>query len=108
MNSHQPNSDDQRYRLCIISKKDLLKLIPYSDQHLGRLEKAGKFPRRIQLGENRVGWLLWQVEAWIQSRTPRGGPDEEGSGGVPLSPLPQLRGGGAAMPIPQGGARHDR
>ncbi len=105
MNSDRLNNNDSLYRLRIISKKELRTIVPYSDQHLLRLEKASKFPRRLQLGENRVGWLLWQVDAWVQSRMPRGGPDDEGSGGVPLSPLPQLRGGGATMSIPsKGGA----
>ncbi|MFZ1105907.1 MAG: AlpA family phage regulatory protein [Hyphomicrobiaceae bacterium] len=33
-----------------------------------RLEKKGKFPRRIQVGPNRVAWLLSEVEAWISDR----------------------------------------
>ena len=38
------------YRL--VDKKGLKTIygIPYSHQHIARLEKAGKFPRRIQLG----------------------------------------------------------
>lgn len=45
--------------------------IPFSRQHLGRLEKAGQFPARIQLGECSVGWLEGEVDDWIRSR-PRG------------------------------------
>jgi prophage regulatory protein len=33
-----------------------------------KLEKAGKFPRRIVVGANRVGWLLSEVEDWINQR----------------------------------------
>lgn len=36
-----------------------------------RLEKAGKFPRRVRCGENSVGWFLDEVLAWLESR-PRG------------------------------------
>ena len=57
MSNSDSNFDRLKY-LQIISKKELLKLVPYSDQHILRLEKAGKFPRRIDLGENRVGWRL--------------------------------------------------
>jgi prophage regulatory protein len=107
MHSDHQNGNDPLYHLRMISKKELLKLIPYSDQHLLRLEKAGKFPRRIALGQNRVSWFVWQIEAWQRSRTTlpvpaistRGNPDDEGSGGAPLAPLPQLRGGGATMSI---------
>ena len=55
----------------IISKKELLRIVPYCDQHILRLEKKGKFPRRLQVGENRVGWDYDQIVAWIKSRKPR-------------------------------------
>lgn len=58
------------YRL--VDKKGLKTIygIPYSHQHIARLEKAGKFPRRIQLGQCRVAWYSAHVEAWIASRVP--------------------------------------
>jgi prophage regulatory protein len=55
-------------KLVIISKKELIKLVPYTATHIGRLERAGKFPKRLQLGECRVGWLFTEVEAWIEER----------------------------------------
>lgn len=33
-----------------------------------RLESAGRFPRRRQLGANSVGWLEGEVEQWARSR----------------------------------------
>jgi prophage regulatory protein len=38
-----------------------------------RLERAGKFPKRVKLGENSVGWRLDEVEAWLESRPRVGG-----------------------------------
>ncbi|MGE3227862.1 MAG: helix-turn-helix transcriptional regulator [Hyphomicrobium sp.] len=70
MSKTDDNFDRLRH-LQIISKKELLKLVPYSDQHILRLEKAGKFPKRIDLGENRVGWHLVSIETWINSRQTR-------------------------------------
>jgi len=70
-------SDDNRKdppslrHLRIITQKDLRALVPYTPQHVLRLEKAGKFPRRLQLGQNRVGWRLIDIEAWIEARTPK-------------------------------------
>ncbi|NSY37524.1 AlpA family transcriptional regulator [Leisingera sp. ANG59] len=52
----------------ILSKLQLKKLVLYSPQHVARLEKAGKFPKRIQLGPNRVGWVESEVLDWLQSR----------------------------------------
>ncbi len=56
------------YRL--VDKKGLKTIygIPYSPQHIARLEKAGKFPKRIRLGQCRVAWYCSAVESWIASR----------------------------------------
>jgi prophage regulatory protein len=45
--------------------------VRFSRQHIGRLEAAGKFPQRIQLGAASVGWLESEVDEWIRTR-PRG------------------------------------
>jgi prophage regulatory protein len=54
----------------IVSKKELRTVcgIPYSPQHIARLEAAGKFPKRIQLGQNRVAWLLSEIDEWLNVR----------------------------------------
>ena len=52
----------------ILTRRHLREMIPYTPQHIHRLEKAGKFPRRIQLGPNRVGWLAAEVDAWLNER----------------------------------------
>lgn len=49
----------------ILTKKDLRKFVPYTPQHIARLEKAGKFPKRVQLGPNRVGWIETEVAEWL-------------------------------------------
>ena len=52
----------------IVSSKERRALIPYSDMHVTRLEQAGRFPKRIRLGANRVGWSLHELQAWIEAR----------------------------------------
>jgi prophage regulatory protein len=52
----------------ILSKRQLKEMVLYSPQHVARLEKAGKFPQRIQLGPNRVGWVEDEVLDWLQKR----------------------------------------
>ncbi|MBX3515570.1 MAG: AlpA family phage regulatory protein [Rhodospirillales bacterium] len=39
--------------------------ITYTNQHLLRLEKAGKFPQRVRLSAIRVLWLQDEIDGWI-------------------------------------------
>ena len=54
----------------LVSKKELRTVygIPYCFAHIARLESAGKFPKRLRLGECRVAWFADEVEEWIDSR----------------------------------------
>jgi len=52
----------------MLSKHQLKELVLYSMQHIARLEKAGKFPKRVKLGECRVGWVEQEVLDWLQGR----------------------------------------
>lgn len=67
--SPQPAPFAASYRL--LTRLELRLLVPYTPQHVLRLEKRGLFPRRIQVGPNRVAWLLDEVEAWIATRLER-------------------------------------
>jgi prophage regulatory protein len=51
-----------------ITRKQLREIIPYSMQHIARLERQGKFPKRVALGPGRVGWLADEVQAWIDQK----------------------------------------
>jgi prophage regulatory protein len=42
--------------------------IPYSKVHLWRLERDGKFPKRVPLSESRHGWAESEVDDWIAER----------------------------------------
>ncbi len=54
----------------LVTKKELRSIygVPYSPQHIARLELAGRFPKRIKLGQCRVAWVSEEVEAWIEER----------------------------------------
>ena len=54
--------------LKLITKKKLRDMVPFTPQHILRLEKDGRFPKRVRIGENRVAWLLAEVEHWIAVR----------------------------------------
>ena len=55
----------------ILSKRQLKELVLYSPQHIARLEKAGQFPKRVQLGACRVGWVEEEVMDWLRQRIAR-------------------------------------
>lgn len=52
----------------LVTMSVLLEIVPFSRQHILRLEKRGRFPRRIRLGDNRVAWLRSEIEQWIDAR----------------------------------------
>lgn len=73
----------------IIGWPVLRTMVPYTRQHVLKLEKVGRFPRRVPVGDNRVGWLLSEVEAWIDARL------AERDGGAATRSLPITQDGGA-------------
>lgn len=52
----------------LLSKRQLKELVLYSPQHISRLEKAGAFPKRVRLGQCRVGWIEQEVLDWLHER----------------------------------------
>ena len=52
----------------LLSKKQVREMVLYSPQHIQRLEDAGRFPRRVRLGQARVGWVEQEVLDWLAAR----------------------------------------
>jgi prophage regulatory protein len=42
--------------------------IRYSRQYIGRLERDGRFPKRVRLGEKCSGWIEGEIDAWLKSK----------------------------------------
>lgn len=55
-------------RQQIIRKPELFSKIGLSDATIYRMEKAGRFPQRIQLGGNSVGWFEDEVNQWLAKK----------------------------------------
>ena len=53
----------------IVTWREVRLMVPYTRQHVLRLEKRGKFPKRLKFGARRIGWKLTDIEAWIESKT---------------------------------------
>jgi len=52
----------------VIRYPELKNRVTLSRSQIWRLEKAGKFPRRIQISDNSVGWDEADIEEWLQAR----------------------------------------
>lgn len=59
----QPQSRER-----LIRKPELMSMIGLSDATVWRMEKAGKFPKRLQLGGNSVAWLESEVLDWLSAK----------------------------------------
>lgn len=42
--------------------------VGFSAMHIWRLEKAGRFPRRVNIGPNSVAWVEHEVDTWVADR----------------------------------------
>jgi len=52
----------------VLRKPELLGRLQLSDATVWRLERAGRFPQRIQLGGNSVGWFESEINEWLEQR----------------------------------------
>ncbi len=51
----------------ILSAKEVAEKTSFSTGHLRRLAKENKFPKPVQISENRSGWVEEDVNKWIES-----------------------------------------
>jgi len=58
----------ERIHERILRKPETLYRTGLSDPTIWRMEKAGKFPRRIKLGGNSVGWFESEVLTWLKNK----------------------------------------
>ncbi|MDN5941579.1 MAG: AlpA family transcriptional regulator [Nitrospira sp.] len=54
--------------LQILREKARFRLTAISRVQWWRLEKMDRVPKRIQLGDNSVGWLRHEIESWIKAK----------------------------------------
>ncbi|MBW2958746.1 MULTISPECIES: helix-turn-helix transcriptional regulator [Gammaproteobacteria] len=59
--------ESRKSNKVLISKKQLLAMIPLCERTIYNFEKQGKFPRRIALSSRKVVWDLREVEEWIDA-----------------------------------------
>jgi len=54
--------------LKLLRTAEVCDRVGYSRMHLSRLEKAGDFPKRVHVGENRVGWFEHEIDEFLLKR----------------------------------------
>jgi prophage regulatory protein len=54
--------------MSILRKSEVSQMVGLSTVTIWRLEKAGNFPSRVQLGPRCVGWKEEEIDQWIESR----------------------------------------
>ena len=42
--------------------------IRYTRQHIYNLEKMKRFPKRVQIGPNRIGWVESEIDEWLKAK----------------------------------------
>lgn len=52
----------------LVRFEELRSRIGYTRSYILRLEKSGKFPKRVKLGNNSVAWLESDVNNWINEK----------------------------------------
>jgi len=65
MSKHIVVADEPRIQ--ILAEPEVQRLTNLSRTTRWRLEREGKFPRRLRLSGNRVGWRADEIQAWIES-----------------------------------------
>ena len=63
-------ANDNRKPTKLISFAELATTrgITFSRRHLKRLEDEKKFPLRVVLGENKIGWVVTEVDDWLAEK----------------------------------------
>jgi prophage regulatory protein len=52
-----------------LNSKTIVKMTSLSRVTIWRLERDGKFPKRVQLSPRRVGWREDEIQEWISKKS---------------------------------------
>jgi prophage regulatory protein len=63
-----PANDNRPMKLLTFRDLAETRGIQFSYRHLYTLEDERKFPRRVKIGERRVGWIESEIDEWLAAR----------------------------------------
>jgi prophage regulatory protein len=58
----------QTTQIDLLLQPEVEQITRLSGTTLWRLERAGKFPRRLKIGVKRVAWSAQEVNSWLNTR----------------------------------------
>ncbi len=61
-------SKENKYRYRILRIRDVVSICGLSPTSLWRRERAGHFPKKIDLGGGSKGWLENEIYQWVEDR----------------------------------------
>lgn len=67
MTNTKTNTDPFAH-MRLLTMKEVSALTTYTPQHVYRLMASGRFPNRVRIGQNRVGWRQSDLLEWMASR----------------------------------------
>ena len=63
-----PDNDYDSTPCRLLTRKQLLEIIPFSYPTIWELMRRGEFPKALRIGQQKVAWREDEVRAWIDSR----------------------------------------
>ena len=75
--SHAQQRPDRFEKWRILTIKEVCAILRYSRVHIYRLERAGKFISRVQIGAGRVGYYEHEFDDWMETRQRGLNPDQQ-------------------------------
>jgi predicted DNA-binding transcriptional regulator AlpA len=64
----QDFSADYRSVSWYFTRKQIIEITGMSRGTIDRLERRGRFPKRVVLADRKVGWNVAEVEVWREER----------------------------------------
>lgn len=72
----------------VLSKRAAAERVNYSVSQIDKMVSQGRFPRKIKLGPNKIGFLENEVDAWIEERVRERDAADKGDAGAAAEPAP--------------------
>ena len=63
-----PENDHESVLCRLLTKKQLLEIVPFSYPTIWGLMRRGEFPKALRIGAQKVAWREDEIRAWIDSR----------------------------------------
>ena len=63
-----PDNGHESAPCRLLTRKQLLEIVPFSYPTIWELMRRGAFPKALRIGAQKVAWREDEVRAWIDSR----------------------------------------